>query len=196
MTSLDPEEAWRIEQEVGEIMRSIPPHVWDGRSLPIPVEEIAREVYGLRVCHRSHAEMKELVPDQAVEGTLSGLLISSLGEIWVNEEEAAHPDWGAQRKRFTVGHELGHFVMHRTGLTTVFCRSEEGNGSGNEPTPRTVPEVEANTFSAALMMPAPFVRSRLSPDRPEEENVAAVMDLFQASDKAARRRVETLRAIA
>lgn len=195
VTSLDPEEAALIEDQVGEIMDSIPGPVWDGHSLPIPVEEIAREIYGLRVCHKNQDEMREVIGDRFTEGTLSGLLLSSAGEIWINEEEAAHPEWGVQRKRFTVGHELGHYVMHQNGQTTIFCRNEEGEGQGTEPTPRPVPEVEANTFSAALMMPASFVREEMRRCSSDEESVAALMGLFQASDKAARRRVETLRAI-
>ena len=195
ITSLDPEDAALIESDVAEIAASIPAHVWNGRSLPVPVEEIAREVYGLRVCHVSHDQMKEVVGDDSVEGTLSGLLLTGIGEIWVNQEEAAHPEWGTRRKRFTIGHELGHFVMHQVGRKPIFCRDAEVN-NGSEPTPRTVPEVEANTFSAALLMPASMVRAELREDRTDRENLAVLMELFEASDKAMRRRVAALNAIA
>ena len=196
VTSLEPEDASQIEEAVGEILEMIPPRVWNGRSLPIPVEEIAREVYGLRVCRVSHDQMKEVVGDRITDGTLSGLLLTGIGEIWINEEEAAHPEWGPQRKRFTVGHELGHFVLHQRGPAAIFCRSDDaGEGLGTEPTPRAIPEVEANTFSAALMMPATFVRAEMRDGQSDEESIAALMARFQASDKATRRRVETLRVI-
>jgi len=195
ITSLAPDEAALIESDVAEIAASIPAHVWDGRSLPVPVEEIAREVYGLRVCQVSHDQMREVVGDACDEGTLSGLLLTGIGEIWINQEEAAHPEWGSRRKRFTIGHELGHFVMHQVGRRPIFCR-DSGENNGFEPTPRTVPEVEANTFSAALLMPAPLVRAELRQDRSDQENLEILMRLFEASDKAMRRRVSALQAIA
>lgn len=37
--------------------------------------------------------------------SLSGLLLPVRGEIWVNAEEARQ--W-PPRRRFTIGHELGH----------------------------------------------------------------------------------------
>src|SRR5690606_36845988 len=43
----------------------------------------------------------------------------AMGEIWVNRAEATQ--W-PQRRRFTIGHELGHWVMHRSGQQSLFCR--------------------------------------------------------------------------
>lgn len=196
VTSLEPEEMGRIEFEVGEIMGSVAPRVWDGRSLPVPIDQIAREVYGLKVRQVNHDQMREVVGDLAAEGTISGLLLTEIGEIWVNDWEAQHPEWGPQRKRFTVGHELGHFVMHQQDRPAIYCRaSEAGESLEVEPTPRPVPEVEANTFSAALLMPAALIRPEMTGDRVDANTLARLMNRFGASDKAMRRRLETLQAI-
>ncbi len=197
ITSLEPEDAAEIEHGVGEILAAVPGHVWDGRSLPVPIKEIAREVYGLRTCVVSHDRMREVVGEGLCDGTVSGLLLTAIGEIWINEDELKDPQWGAQRGRFTAGHELGHFVMHQKSRPTIYCRgSEAGESLDTEPTPRIVPEVEANTFSAALLIPAPLIRQELRVQgQSDEESIGILMERFGASHKAMSRRVKTLREI-
>ena len=48
----------------------------------------------------------------------------------MNRAEAQDPEWGERRKRFTICHELGHWVLHRDGQQALFCRhaSVEENG--------------------------------------------------------------------
>ena len=60
------------------------------------------------------------------------------------------------RQRFTIAHEIGHFVLHRhligKGITdTIAYRSD-----GDSPNPNIGPkeETEANKFAANLLMPA------------------------------------------
>ncbi len=67
--------------------------------------------------------------------------------IGVNEEH--HPN----RKRFSIAHEIGHFVLHDgdtyidKGYRVHFRDLESGSGTKSE-------EMEANAFAAALLMPA------------------------------------------
>lgn len=195
VTSLGPEEAAQIEAEVREIRSSIPKWVWDGRSLPVPVDAIVREVYGLRVCHVPQDQIKEVLGEGTAEGWVSGLLLAGVGQIWVTEDEVNNPDWGAQRARFTTGHELGHFVMHQEAPTSIYCRKSGVEESFKlEPIPRPVPEVEANTFAASLLMPADLLRAELGPEV-DEDTVLRLTRRFRVSDKAMRRRIETLQAI-
>ncbi|HRV60515.1 MAG: ImmA/IrrE family metallo-endopeptidase [Solirubrobacterales bacterium] len=197
VASLEPGEIDRIECEVGEIMAAVPPRVWDGESLPVPIDSIAREVYGLKVREVSHDQMREIVGDQATEGTMSGLLLTGIGEIWVNDWEARQPEWGSQRKRFTIGHELGHFAMHQSGPPAIYCRASDSSESAEDaPTPHPVPELEANTFSAAFLMPASLVRPEIGPEGVDGDQLKTLMLRFDSSAKAMRRRVETLRLIA
>ena len=89
--------------------------------------------------------------------SLSGLLLPSLGQIWVNADEAAQ--W-PPRRRFTIAHELGHHVLHRTGQQALFCRKAVVDPEDKPPTTRPpipVTEQEANAFAAALLMPAALV---------------------------------------
>lgn len=189
-TRLEPEDAARVEFEVGEIIATIPSRVWNGHSLPVPVEQIAREVYGLRVLMKSGAEMKEAIGRPVDEpGEVSGLLFCRTGEIWVNSWEAEQP-WGTPRTRFTIGHELGHYVMHQTGSPGIYCRAVGEEHAAHDPVPRPIPEVEANTFSAALLMPPHLLRPRLAGEG--ETDIERIRSEFVVSGKASARRIEAL----
>lgn len=196
--SLEPGQAARVEGEARETLAQIPDRIWDGHSLPVPIERIAREVFGLRVLMKSDREMKEAIglPGDD-EGWISGLLFSQIGEIWVNSWEAEQP-WGTRRTRFTIGHELGHHILHQTGLPGIYCRADPEENQGNDlaldPVPRTIPEVEANTFSAAILMPETLARKQLSGI--PEEDVELLFSNFVVSRKASERRIHTLRLLA
>lgn len=199
-TCLEPDEAALVEAQVREILDSVPGRVWDGSEPPVPVDVIAREVYGLRVLMKSGDEMREAAGrpvDDPVE--VSGLLLTSIGEIWVNSWEAEQ-SWGNPRTRFTIGHELGHFVMHQSDRSGIYCRAnteeeDQGDEPALDPVPRSIPEVEANTFSAALLMPFEKLRATLAEAGSDDEDqlVARVQQRFVVSRKASVRRIEALR---
>lgn len=58
------------------------------------------------------------------------------------------------RKRFTVAHEIGHFVLRHTGELSCGAQAlQEWHGAGSE-----APEAEANRFAAELLMPRRLTR--------------------------------------
>jgi Zn-dependent peptidase ImmA (M78 family) len=69
--------------------------------------------------------------------------------IYVNE---AHPE---TRQRFTIAHELGHFVLHRIilGEGTVDDCAYRSDGSIKNSKIGKFHETEANKFAANLLMP-------------------------------------------
>ncbi len=147
-----------IERRALEVLAQVPSYIWDGESLPVPVEDIVDSVYGL---HVRDVEDLTTAPGSPVSdpASVSGLLLTAKGEIWVNAGEARQ--W-PPRRRFTIGHELGHWVMHRTGQQSLFCRKvsvdpDEGKPADTRP-PLPVTEEEANIFAAALLMPAELMR--------------------------------------
>ncbi len=107
-----------IERRAEQVLAEVPSFVWDGESVPVPVEDIVNSCFGLLV--RDVDDLTQApdcpVPDPT---SISGLLLTARGEIWVNAAEARQ--W-PPRRRFTIGHELGHWVMHRTGQQSLFCR--------------------------------------------------------------------------
>jgi Zn-dependent peptidase ImmA (M78 family) len=59
----------------------------------------------------------------------------------------------AQRQRFTIAHELGHFLLHE-GITNHVDRSFRVNFRSAESSQATnVEEIEANYFAASMLMP-------------------------------------------
>jgi len=134
-----------VEERAAQVLERVPPWLWDGEALPVPVEDIADSVFGLLI--RDVDEMgaapgaPELMPSQE----LSGLLLAARGEIWVNAREAR--TWPT-RRRFTIGHELGHWEMHRDRQTALFCRATTVD-EGQRPSASDLEE-EASRFAAAF----------------------------------------------
>jgi Zn-dependent peptidase ImmA (M78 family) len=110
-----------------------------GEVIPVPVEPIAEDFLGLRVEERDDLDC-------------SGLLVPAQRRIWVNAREAAE---SPGRKRFTIAHELGHWVCqvlegHRA---PVYCRPADLTETADRALER-----EANVFAAELAMPESLVR--------------------------------------
>src|SRR5688572_15729123 len=112
-----------IEQRAELILAGVPSYVWDGESLPVPVEDIADSCFNLLVREEHDLTAAPGAPPLSDGHSLSGLLLPELGEIWVNATEAKR---APARKRFTICHELGHWCMHRDGghdVRPLFCRT-------------------------------------------------------------------------
>jgi hypothetical protein len=179
-----------IEQRAERVLSRVPSFIWDGERLPVPVEHIADSCFGLHVRDVDDLHSAPGVPElQATQG-LSGLLLPALGEIWVNAEEAR--EW-PPRKRFTIGHELGHWCLHRVE-GAIWCRSQAVDpeqGDSEDRPARSLKEDEANVFAAALLMPAHMVRShyeRLRRSDPEGY-FQRLCSTFEASGAAMSRRL-------
>ncbi len=178
-----------IERQAEALLERVPDYVWDKRSLPVPVEDVADSVFGLLVVD---AEVMSLAPGapKLAEGTsFSGLLLPATKEIWVNAHEAQ--EWPG-RRRFTIGHELGHWCMHRgEHQPSVFCRSVEE--TPEEKPERPLSEREADAFAAALLMPAGLMRAQYKRCRDERADLFPEMcELFGASARAMGRRLQSV----
>jgi hypothetical protein len=128
------------ESRAAETLAELPPWLWDGHSLPVPVEDIADTYFGLHVCESEDLSAVAGAPS----GELSGLLVVDAREVWLNAHEAK--EWPG-RRRFTLGHELGHWVLHRAPGKTVFCREPDAP-SGIDI------EEQASQYAGALLFPA------------------------------------------
>lgn len=106
---------------------------------------------------RIAAHLGVRVAEAAFNDELSGLLVrdSEMTAIVVRESE---PE---TRKRFTIAHELGHFVLNHPGDlfvdTLTFNRRDNRVGIAIDPL-----EMQANAFAAALLMPANALRTAVA----------------------------------
>ena len=174
----------RAEEHAERVLAKLPSWLWDGESLPVPVEDIADSVFGLLVRDVDDLTAAPGAPPLAPGQTLSGLLLPARGEIWVNADEARQ--W-PPRRRFTIGHELGHWELHRDGQRSLFCRRPSVDETP-DPDADDIEE-EASRFAAALLMPAWLVvreHARVGGD------VEALCAQFNASNAAMSRRVADL----
>lgn len=82
-------------------------------------------------------------------GDISGVLVrrDDTAIIGTNSTQST------QRQRFTIAHELGHFLLHE-GVTNHVDRTYRVNFRSAESSQATnVEEIEANYFAASLLMP-------------------------------------------
>jgi hypothetical protein len=190
-----------VERRAGGVLARVPEWIWNGERLPVPVEDVADSCCGLLVRDVEDLRAAPGAPELDGAQSLSGLLLPSLGEIWVNREETAA--W-PPRRRFTIGHELGHWYMHRDDRGSVFCRSTAvaevapdpgtaaGAGQGRaaaERPPLPPHEQEANSFAAALLMPAHLIERHY---RETDRDFARLCTLFGASGAAMSRRLRAV----
>lgn len=96
----------------------------------------------------------------------------------------------ASRQRFTIAHELAHFVLHRNKNEGLYAHRDVGQRGGIE--------TEADLFAAQILMPADLVFKALSNLEKELHRVPRTMKAryianeFAVSVEAAHIRLEQL----
>jgi Zn-dependent peptidase ImmA (M78 family) len=172
VTRLDLDGTGSPEGLVTKILKAEP-----GLTYPIPVEELARAL-----------DIREIadLETEAFEGSLLMDRNRSAGIILVNKNASGG------RRRFTIGHELGHFCipthMPVKGDAFLCSRDDMRLWSAAEQDKYARMEVEANRFAALLLMPPPMLRAYLAKrGDPTLAHVDAIHDDFEVSkDSAAR----------
>lgn len=119
------------------------------------------------------------------EGVLITNSAKMKGSIAYNE--ASRPE----RRRFTIAHELGHFLMPLHGANAQCAKADMGVLTTKDP--NRAREAEANRFAAALLMPRElFLRDMRRLGDPEVEHVVKLASDYEVSKEAAVRRYTCL----
>jgi Zn-dependent peptidase ImmA (M78 family) len=150
------------------------------RKPPVPVEVIAKKE-GLDVVFHD------------MEDQVSGLLITNADKPVIAVNVKHHPN----RQRFTIAHELGHFVLHQS-KPTVFVDEYlvHYRARSEKPDPR---EMEANVFAAGLLMPRKLVERDIlmkGGDLLDEATIRKFAQRFGVSAQALAIRLDQLGVIA
>lgn len=149
------------------------------RRAPVPVEELAK---GLNIDVR-YSEGSDDV---------SGALIRNADAVVIAVNSAQHEN----RQRFTIAHELGHFLLHR-GTKLHFdedFRIDYRDATSSDATKRE--EIEANGFAAALLMPKRILMRdwiKLAPDdKSISDDISTLATRYRVSPKAMELRLVNL----
>jgi Zn-dependent peptidase ImmA (M78 family) len=111
--------------------------------------------------------------------SLSGFLVrdDGTGKAIIGINEAHHEN----RKRFTIAHEIGHFLLHtgqeiyvgecsKSGLRVSLRNEDSSKGTERD-------EIEANVFAAELLMPLKLLHDNItSADISDEESLEKVLE--------------------
>lgn len=180
------EKTARIEALAEAELARVSSYVWDGMTLPVPVEHIADSHFGLYVREARDLSRAPGAPELPPGKSLSGLLLPDRGEIWVSSVESQ--SWPA-RRRFTIGHELGHWCMHRQA-PSIYCHSTAVDPPAQVKRPRRSPaESEADNFAAAMLMPRNLMFHHYAQLAEHPDRFDRMCKLFGASAAAMGRRI-------
>ena len=100
-----------------------------------------------------------------------------------------HAVWGiayngkarGERQRFTIAHELGHFILHRSQKQSFNCDSQSVH-TGIDGLRQI--EREADEFASNLLMPGDLLREWISNQRIDLHVLSAIAKRFQVSFEA------------
>lgn len=131
---------------------------------PIPVEEIAK---ASGISQISECEKLSITP-------VLGFMVSDEGKQQGIIKVALTPSLG--RKRFTIGHELGHFLIPSHSSHSLDFK----NGS---PVDKNV-EAEADEFSSELLLPLHLLQPIFNNQKPTISKAIEVANTFEMSVQA------------
>ena len=150
--------------------------------VPVPIEDIAAALDIHRI---------EQLDTDGFEGGLVTFADKSSGTILVNRQSPR------QRQRFTIGHELGHFLnpwhvpVDGDGFRCTAGDMRKFGASSDDRAARM--EAEANRFSAGILMPDPHFRKDLHRlGGPEMEHILELSEKYETSWEASARKYVAL----
>ena len=141
--------------------------------IAVPIEQLCKQL-----------DIMDIQPldTDAFEGGLITNAERSNGIILFNN--SSHP----YRRRFTIAHELGHFLVptHMPDKPGRFLcsRADMALLSAHEQDRRGRMEVEANRFASLLLIPPPMLRTRMKGNSPDLQAMIGLAGDFKVSKEA------------
>ncbi len=125
------------------------------------------------------------VQEVKLEDSISAVLVVKEGRAIIGVNSAHNKN----RKRFSIAHELGHFLLHsKTASSNVFVDPapvffrDEHSSTGSD-----FQEIQANAFAAELLMPASLLKEELRGGRIDafdDDAIKKIADRFGVSIQA------------
>lgn len=146
----------RIEQLVDELLATN-----RVKQPPVPVEDIAKKL-GLQLERHTFAKDE-----------FSGILVRDGDTAVVGINASDHPN----RQRFTVAHEIGHFLLHEGNRIFIDRSYNVSLRSSVSSQGTDLEEIEANTFASYLLIPDHLLLKDPDAQYIDMENEAAIKRL-------------------
>jgi Zn-dependent peptidase ImmA (M78 family) len=147
----------------------------DCMRLPVPVDVLA---------HRLDLRVEAAALGEEV----SGVLVVSKNNATIGYNSTQSP----VRQRFTIAHEIGHYVLHvaQKDKDTIFIDKQYVASYKRDSVSSTggdAKEIQANRFAASVLMPAQLVHQELETmhfDLADEEALSELAAKFEVSTQA------------
>jgi len=149
------------------------------KAAPVPIERIIKRL-DIRI---------QFSP---LDQELSGMALVKDGVSVIGVNALHHPN----RQRFTMAHELGHHMMHRSqiegtvhvdkGFAMILMRDDLAKQGTDQM------EIEANTFASEFLMPEQFISNMLdvsSIDLDDTAHLSLIAKKFKVSVSAIQYRI-------
>ncbi|WP_296710712.1 ImmA/IrrE family metallo-endopeptidase [Rhodoblastus sp.] len=144
--------------------------------IPIPLARIADDLGIVEIIGQATSSF---------EGVLVTNNAKSTGSIAYNENSRI------ERRRFTIAHELGHFLLPFHGENAQCAKADMGVIKSQEK--RQQREAEANRFAAALLMPKKLFAGDIRRlGAPEVSHIVTIAERYGVSKESAARRYTEL----
>ena len=149
----------RPKEIVDEVLKQNP-----NIKIPIPLSEIAKNIGIVDIDYR---------PLGNLEGALVANEYKTEGVILINNSKEAGTK---ERQRFTLGHEIGHFMIPRHGYK-MSCSISDMNTANKD---KKI-EIEANDFASKILMPDQLFCKGSLFDNPSIENIKKLAVIYGVS---------------
>lgn len=161
-----------IEKQAEWLLRSYEGSYGTVDVAPVPIEDIIERYLGLQIEYDDFTRSKYF--GEHGESVL-GYIDMQGKRIFINEliEPSSNPNAHEGRFYFTLGHETGHYVLHREMIEEFMAQTSFFDADEQDPQPailcrhpddmrpqqRPFIERHADTFSSAILMPKKLILS-------------------------------------
>ena len=130
----------QIEKKALELLKK-----YNKLKIPVPIKNLIKEI-GINLSPYDLGE------------DVSGVLVVDNGEYRIGYNSTESP----ARQRFTLAHELGHFMLHKNKQQEVFVDNVTYMFRKNNARTKDYKiEMEANQFAAAILMPKDLLKKEI-----------------------------------
>lgn len=122
------------------------------------------------------------IKGEDMDFNVSGLFVMKNNKSYIRYNNSE----SVQRQRFTIAHEIGHFILHKEDKPLFIDKMEQVlYRNFDSSTGEIKKEREANAFSASLLMPRFLLNQVISKTPLETENVVGhLANEFNVSEQA------------